>query len=79
MAAAANHSGQGLRLPDNPLVITSSTLPPTLSGEYVDFEIPLSGGCDVNNPVYVVEVTSIVEMNRSGEVAAIIGVDQLAQ
>ena len=54
LAAGCGGSGQGLRLPDNPLVITSSTLPPTLSGELVDFEIPLSGGCEPKD--YVVEV-----------------------
>ena len=51
--AGCGGGGQGLRLPSNPLVISSSSLPTTLSGEYVDFDIPLGGGCD---GTYVVEI-----------------------
>ncbi|MDF1700604.1 MAG: hypothetical protein P1V36_05550 [Planctomycetota bacterium] len=45
--------GNGFRVPDNPLIIDSSSLPDVMSGEYVDFDIPITGGC--NGP-YVVEV-----------------------
>lgn len=55
-AGCGGGSNAGPRIPDNPLVITSSSLPTTLSGEPVDFSFPLAGGCDTNNPEYVVEV-----------------------
>ena len=54
--SACGGGGQGFRVaaPD-PLEITSSSLPTTQSAQFIDFEIPLEGGC--GGP-YVVEVIS---------------------
>ncbi len=52
-SAGCGGSGQGFRVPNDPLLITSSTLPTMVSGEYVDYDIPVTGGC--GGP-YVVEV-----------------------
>ncbi len=46
-------SGQGYRVPIDPLVIMSTTFPQTLSGEAVDFAIELEGGCGGQ---YIVEI-----------------------
>ncbi|MDA1194055.1 MAG: Ig domain-containing protein [Planctomycetota bacterium] len=53
LAAGCGGGGQGLRIPSSPLAITSSSIPAHLSGEYIDWEIPITGGC--GGP-YVVEV-----------------------
>ena len=37
--------GQGLRVGDNPILVTSTTIPPVLSGESVNHVIPIAGGC----------------------------------
>ena len=45
LSACGGGGGQGLRVPDNPLLVASTSVPPMLSGESVDFIIPLEGGC----------------------------------
>lgn len=52
VAPSCGH-GEGYRVPIDPLVIMSTAFPQTLSGERVDFEIQLDGGC--GGP-YIVEV-----------------------
>ncbi len=42
---ACGGSGQGLRSPDNPVRVMSTSIPPALSGQKVDFPIDLNGGC----------------------------------
>lgn len=42
---ACGGSGQGYRVSSDPLVITSTSLPASLSGQFIDFEVPLTGGC----------------------------------
>jgi hypothetical protein len=43
--AACGGGGHGFQVASDPLVITSTQLPNLSSGQPVDFEIPLSGGC----------------------------------
>jgi hypothetical protein len=53
--AGCGGGGHGLLAPSDPLVIMTSTLPAVQSGDTLDYEIPLGGGCSGQGP-YVVEV-----------------------
>ena len=53
LLAACGGGGQGLRVGGTPLTIENAALPLTLTGETVDWEVPLAGGC--GGP-YVVDV-----------------------
>ena len=68
--AGCGGGGGGFAAPSNPLAIMSSTLPAVQSGDAVDFEIPLSGGCSGSGP-YVVEVIA-------GALPEGVGTDQAA-
>ena len=68
--AGCGGGGNGFGAPSNPLVIMGSTLPAVQSGDNVDFEIPLGGGCSGSGP-YVVEVIA-------GALPAGVGTDQAA-
>jgi hypothetical protein len=43
--SACGGGGQGLRADANPVLVTSTSLPPMLSGQGMDHVIPLEGGC----------------------------------
>ena len=43
--ACGGGSAQGLRVESNPVLVTSTSIPPMLSGETVNHVIPIEGGC----------------------------------
>jgi hypothetical protein len=56
LLTACGGGGGGFSIDANPLVITSNSIDPTLvSGDVIDWEIPLEGGCSGSGP-FVVEV-----------------------
>ncbi len=42
---ACGGGGQGLRTPSNPVLVDSTSLPPAVSGQVVNYLVELSGGC----------------------------------
>ena len=45
LPACGGGGGQGLRVEDNPILVTSTSIPPMLSGESMNHIIPIEGGC----------------------------------
>jgi len=45
LPACGSGGGEGLRVADDPVLVTSTSIPPMLSGESMNHVIPIEGGC----------------------------------